>query len=89
MYDLIATIAIMAIPVVFLFSPLTALVVGIIRVVKYNEAKQQIIQNPDSYTDEDITALKKSAVAAFITSLILAIIVVAIIILFAEAITYM
>lgn len=89
MYELIEMFAILALPVTFLFSPVIALIVSIVRVVKYHKVKQQYIENPDSYTYEDITALKKSAVAAFITSLILTIIVVAIIILFSEAITYM
>ncbi len=89
MYELIGTFAILALPVTFLFSPVIALIVSIVRVVKYHKVKQQYIENPDNYTYEDITALKKSAVAAFITSLILTIIVVAIIALFAEEITYM
>lgn len=89
MYELIEMFAILALPVTFLFSPVIALIVSIVRVVKYHKVKQQYIENPDNYTDEDIKDYKKSVVVAFITSFILAIIVIAIIALFAEEITYM
>ncbi len=89
MAEWIEFFAILAIPIAFLASPVIALICGIVRVLKYNDAKLQKVINPDSYTDEDINDLKKSVIATFITSLVLAIIVIAIILLFTQEITYM
>ena len=89
MSELIEIFAIMAIPITFLISPIIALVCGIVRISKYNDAKLQKIIKPDSYTDEDINDLKKSVIASFITALVLAIIVIAIILLFGQEMVYM
>lgn len=89
MSELIEIFAIMAIPITFLISPIIALVCGIVRISKYNDAKLQKIIKPDSYTDEDINDLKKSVIASFITALVLEIIVIAIILLFDREMAYM
>ena len=89
MAEWIEIFAIMAIPITFLISPIIALVCGIVRFSKYNDAKLQKIIKPDSYTDEDINDLKNSVIASFITALVLAIIVIAIILLFDREMAYM
>ena len=73
----------------FFLSPIIALICGIVRTSKYNDAKLQRIIKPDSYTDENIKDLKKSVIVTFITALVLAIIVVSVLILFADDLVYM
>ena len=89
MADLIGIFIMSAIFISFFLSPIIALICGIVRASKYNDAKLQHIIKPDSYTDEDIKDLKKSVIATFITALVLAIIVVSILILFADDLVYM
>lgn len=89
MYELISTIITYAIPVTFLISPIIALICGFVRVSRYNDAKLQRVMKPESYTDEDMKDFKKSIISAFITALVLTIIVIATILLFYEAMTHM
>ena len=78
-----------AIPVTFMISPIIALIFGIVRLVKYNNAKKQQTVNPDCYTDEEIKNIKKSLITAFVTSIILAIVVMSVIYLLNDAIAHM
>lgn len=88
-FDIIEGIALSAIPVTFMISPIIALIFGIVRLVKYNNAKKQQTVNPDCYTDEEIKNIKKSLITAFVTSIILAIVVMSVIYLLNDAIAHM
>lgn len=87
--DIIEGVALSAIPVTFMISPIIALIFGIVRLVKYSNAKKQQTINPDCYTDEELKNIKKSVITAFVTSIILAIVVISVIYLLNDAITYM
>ena len=89
MTDIIEAIALSIIPVTFMISPLIALLFGIVRVVKYNNAKKERSLNPDSYTDEEMKIIKKSVITAFVSSIILTVVVISVIFLINDAITYM
>ena len=89
MTDIIEAIALSIIPVTFMISPLIALLFGIVRVVKYNNAKKERSLNPDSYTDEEMKIIKKSVITAFVSSIILTVVVISVILLINDAITYM
>ena len=89
MFELIPVFAFFAAIAVFLFSPLIAIVIGIVRIAKYNSAKSLRAMNPDSYTDEDMKDFKKSIIAAFVTALVLGFVVISVVILLGEDITYM
>lgn len=89
MDEIIEIVFLSAVPITFLISPIIALLFGIVRVVKYNNAKKQQITNPDCYTDEEIKDIKKSVITAFITAIILAVVVISVIFLLNDAITYM
>ncbi|MBR2455168.1 MAG: hypothetical protein IKB36_03855 [Clostridia bacterium] len=89
MFELIATLILLAPPAIFFLSPIIALVFGFVRISKYNNAKISRAMNPDSYTDEDIKDFKKAIITAFVTALVLGFIVVTIIILLGDEITYM
>ena len=89
MYDAIEAVVLSAIPVTFMISPIIALIFGIVRLVKYSNAKKQQTINPDCYTDAELKNIKKSVITAFVTSIILAIVVISVIYLLNDAITYM
>lgn len=89
MTDIIEAVALSIIPVTFMISPLIALLFGIVRVVKYNNAKKERSLNPDSYTDEEMKIIKKSVITAFVSSIILTVVVISVIFLINDAITYM
>lgn len=89
MTDIIEAVALSIIPVTFMISPLIALLFGIVRVVKYNNAKKERSLNPDSYTDEEMKIIKKSVITAFVSSIILTVVVISVILLINDAITYM
>ncbi len=89
MTDIIEAVASSIIPVTFMISPLIALLFGIVRVVKYNNAKKERSLNPDSYTDEEMKIIKKSVITAFVSSIILTVVVISVILLINDAITYM
>lgn len=89
MTDVIGLVASSIIPVTFMISPLIALLFGIVRVVKYNNAKKQRSLNPDSYTDEEMKIIKKSIITAFVSSIVLTVVVISVILLINDAITYM
>lgn len=89
MTDIIEAVALSIIPVTFMISPLIALLFGIVRLVKYNNAKKERSLNPDSYTDEEMKIIKKSVITAFVSSIILTVVVISVILLINDAITYM
>ena len=89
MFELIAAFILLVVPAIFFISPIIALIFGFVRISKYNNAKISRAMNPDSYTDEDMKDFKKAIVAAFVTALVLGFIVVTIIVLLGDEITYM
>ncbi len=89
MFELIPIFVFFAAIAVFLLSPVIALIVGFVRVSKYNDAKYSRAMNPDNYTNEDMKDFKKAIIAAFVAALVLTIVVVAVVILFGDDIVYM
>ncbi len=89
MFELIPIFAFLAAIAIFLLSPIIALIVGFVKVSRYNDAKYYRATNPDSYTDEDMKNLKKAIVISFVAAIVLAIVVVAAAVLFGDELTYM
>ena len=89
MDDLIGIFLMDAVFISFFLSPIIALICGIVRASKYNDAKLKQIMKPDSYTDEDIKDMKKGVITSFVVAIVLTVILTGTTYLLNTAITFM
>ena len=89
MDDLIGIFLMDAVFISFFLSPIIALICGIVRASKYNDAKLKQKMKPDSYTDEDIKDMKKGVIISFVVAIVLTVILTGTTYLLNTAITYM
>lgn len=73
----------------FFGSPIIAFIVSLYKLSKYRDAKLNRIINPEYYTYEEIKDMKKSVIISFVVTTILTVVLVSILVLLGNAISYM
>lgn len=74
---------------IFFGSPIIAFIVSFYKLSKYRDAKLNRIINPDYYTDDEIKDMKKGVIVSFVVATILIIVIMSILVLLGNAISYM
>lgn len=74
---------------IFFGSPIVAFIVSFYKLSKYRDAKLNRIINPDCYTNDEIKDMKKGVIVSFVVATILMIVIMSILVLLGNAISYM